>query len=411
MIFFITDELPRPGCAGHLALNHAIITWLRAQNYDVTILLTGARLEHLVQTYASTHLAGPHVRQAGARVFITAPLPAAKLLGRAILNLLPAWAAKRVRQARHKADAVLGTYPAPADLRWCARAVEKAHPQAVLIDTIFRAPLLAEPELAGHKSIIIAHDLFHRRAQALAAAGYRVKPDSISRAYEAQLLRRADAIAAIQPDEAMIISAMCPDTHVFITPMPALPCPPPPGTTRIPGRLVFTGSATLPNLDGMRWFLADIWPQLAPKGVTLDIIGDCGTALTRLPQGVKAWGRVADMAPLLHRASLAIAPLRAGSGLKVKLLDYARHGLTSIVTPPALAGFQADVDSPFIVAGSAAMFAQAVQRQLRHPPEPARAIGYCTRHYSMEASFAGLHAALLQEEPKPAPETFRALKL
>lgn len=289
---------------------------------------------------------------------------------------------------------VLGSFPTPEDTRWCARAVAKLTPEAVLVDTIFRTPLLAEPELKGVNSIIIAHDIFHRRALAMEAAGYSVQPRDLTRAREAVLLGRGRAIAAIQPEETAIIRAMCPEVPAFTTPMPALPCPAPPTGRRVPGRLVFVGSAGLPNLDGMRWFLSEIWPLLGGHGITLDIVGDCGTALRRLPAGVQATGRVPELTPYLHQAALAIAPLRAGSGLKLKLLDYARHGLTTIVTPPALAGFEPDPSAPFVVAGSAVMFAEAVRRLIHAPPPPEGALAYCTRHYGEDASFAGLKAAL-----------------
>jgi hypothetical protein len=352
-----------------------------------------------MQHYAGA-VAGRHVRQIGKRIFATSPAAIGGLLARAALAYLPAELERKLRQMRHGADMVLGGFPSPNDIRWCTRAIARLAPDAVLIDTIFRSPLLAEPELKACNSIIIAHDIFHRRAQAMQAAGYSVQPRDLTRAAEAVLLGRARSIAAIQPEEAEIIGAMCPEAHVFTTPMPALPCPP--TGQRVPGRLVFVGSAGLPNLDGMRWFIAEIWPLLAGYGITLDIIGDCGTALRRLPPGVLAHGRVPDLAPFLHRASLAIAPLRAGSGLKIKLLDYARHGLTTVVTPPALAGFQADAEAPFVVAGSAIMFAEAVRRLVNDPPPPDVALDYCIRHYGQDASFAALAAALHPANAAPA---------
>lgn len=364
-----------------------------------------------MQRYGVARVAGPHVRQLGEYIFTTSPGAVAGLLARTMLRHLPSALATGLRQARHGADMVLGAFPTAEDVRWCARAVARLRPDAVLVDTIFRAPLLAEPELRGRNSIIIAHDIFHHRAQAMEAAGYSVQPRDLTRAREALLLGRARAIAAIQPEEAAVIGAMCPDANVFTAPMPALACPPPAAVRRIPGRLVFVGSAGLPNLDGLRWFLSEIWPLLAGQGITLDIIGDCGAVMRRLPPGVQACGRVPDLAPYLHRATLAIAPLRVGSGLKVKLLDYARHGLTTVTTPPGLAGFEPDSSAPFIVAGSAVMFAEAVRRLTRRPPPPAEALAYCAKHYSQAASFIGLEAALCSQAGQPARQIFGAVRL
>jgi len=404
VIVFVTDELPRPGSAGHLAFNHAIIVWLRAQGYRVEILLTGQRLAWPVERYEIAQVSGPHVVQLGAHLVTPSPVIATRILLRALLRKLPSTMAARLRKARYNADAVLGTFPTVPDLRWCARAIARLKPQAVLIDTVFRAPLLAEPELAEINAIVVAHDVFYRRAQVLSAAGYHVKPETLTRAREALLLGRARAIAAIQPDEAEILAAMCPAQTVFTASMPALPCPPPTGQLRLPGRLVFVGSASLPNLDGLRWFFAEIWPLLPAGSASLDLIGDCGLALQRLPQGVTVHGRLADLAPLLHRAALAISPLRAGSGLKIKLLDYARHGLVTVATPSSIQGFPADPDAPFVVTDGAPAFAAAILRLAAKPPAPDSALAYATRHYGTTTAFAGLADAMRTGAARLGPQ-------
>src|SRR5690348_15960696 len=43
-LVFITDEVPRPGEAGHLAVNHEIISFFAARGHPVTVLLTRPRL-------------------------------------------------------------------------------------------------------------------------------------------------------------------------------------------------------------------------------------------------------------------------------------------------------------------------------------------------------------------------------
>ena len=391
---FVTDVLPRPGSAGHLAFNHAIISWLLGLGHEVVVLLTGVRLSAPVERYELAPVVGAHVL--GARNYVAARSPGsiAGILARAAVRQFPNGLATRIRGTRHGADTVLGAFCTKADLRWCARYIARTRPDAVLIDTIFRAGLLAEPELAGMNSVIVAHDVFHRRHLALTAAGYRVRPQRLTREDEAGWLGFARHIAAIQPEEAELLGAMCPAQNVFSAPMPATPAPPPPDQVRLPRRLVFVGSATLPNLDGLRWFFSTVWPKLEPQGVTLELIGDCGAALPRLPPGVSRIGRIDDLAPALHRTALAIAPLRVGSGLKIKLLDYARHGLFTVATPASLEGFAPDPLSPFIPAASAEAFAEAILRQLGAPWGPEAALAYVTRHYGIAASFKELAQAL-----------------
>jgi succinoglycan biosynthesis protein ExoO len=374
---FLTDELPRPGFAGHLTLNFTILSWLASCGHDVTVLLTGTRVPW---AQADWPVVGPHVRMLGGRVVSLAP----KALARAMAPT--GW-----RRGWRVADAVLGAFVSAADAAWCARYVAGTRPDGVLVDTIFRAPALAG--MAGVNSVLIAHDVLHRRHAALRAAGYQVRPPALSRADEAALAGRAAHIAAIQPAEARLLAEMCPARPVFVCPMPARPCPPPVYTRPEPGRLVFVGSDALPNLDGLRWFLREVFPALRAGGVTLDLIGDCGAAVGALPPGVTRHGRVDDLAPRLHKAALAIAPLLVGSGLKIKILDYARHGLVTIATPAALEGFATDPASPFVSAGPE-VFGAAIIAALARPAPPEGALGYVARHYGIAASFAPLGRAL-----------------
>jgi succinoglycan biosynthesis protein ExoO len=395
---FVTDELPRSGSSGHLALNHGIIDWLRRDGHEVTILLTRPRLNWPLEHYSRAEVTGPAIKTWCNLVFTNSPAAAMAILARHILAWLPEVLRRNARARRYGVvDAVLGAFITPVQSAWCAARIQQMAPDAVLVDNIFRAPLLREPALQDFNTVIGAPDLFYRRHQAMLDAGYKIYPPALPREMEAGLLRTAKAIAAIQPAEAAEIGAMCPGQFVCIATPPALPCPPP-DQRKIPGRLVFIGSDTLPNIDGLRWFFAEVWPclqNLQPE-VTLDLLGDCGAAFGRLPPGVARLGRVQNHAAILHRATLAIAPLRVSSGLKIKILDYARHGLTTVMTPESLQGFAADANAPFIVAGDAAAFSGAIAARLAAPDAMAaqRALDYVAKHYNAAVSFSGLAAAL-----------------
>jgi hypothetical protein len=397
---FVTDKLPRSGSAGHLSLNHAIVEWLRAGGHEVTILLSRPRLRWPVERYETAPVAGPGVGSWRGYVFAASVGGVISILAQNILNRLPAATTEVLRRKLRRrsygeVDAVIGGFISPVQSAWFARRILKMSPDTILVDTIFRSPLLREPGLQRFNSVITAPDLFYRRHRSMADAGYRVHPPQLPRAMEAAFLCLGRSIAAIQPEEAAEIRLMCPDRPICITPMPAPPCPPPAAQKKLAGRLVFVGSDTLPNIDGLNWFFAEIWPLLQSlrPDVTLDLVGDCGRALGRLPPNVARLGRVANLSAVLHRAMLAIAPLRVGSGLKIKMLDYARHGLMTIATPESLQGF-ASAGAPFILAPNAPAFAEAIAAKLgggdANQQEARKAIDYVSRHYGPHASFAGL---------------------
>jgi hypothetical protein len=357
-------------------MNFGILSWLGGQGHEVVVLLVGDRLPGPVMRYRVAHVAGPRVRAARTFVFGLSIRAVARGLG--------------VRRRGREGEAMLGASTSAHDAAWCKRWLAAWRPDAVFVDTIFRAPVLD----AARRGILVAHDVVCERAASLAAAGLRVRPE-VTRAAEAGWLGQADYVAAISPEDAAAFKEMG-AARVFELPMPASPCPAPAGALRIPGRLVFVGSDAPHNLDGMRWFLGDVWPRLA--GVTLDIVGDCGAALGALPEGVVARGRHGELRPFLHRAALAISPLRAGSGLKIKMLDYARHGVWTVATTVSLAGFPPD-GAPFWAAGDAEGFAAAVRAGLSAAPDEPAALAYVARHFGAEVCFAPLAAVLGDIKP------------
>jgi hypothetical protein len=389
-IAFVTDELPREAAAGHLSYNRAIIDWLRASGHDVTILFTGNRLTRLSTPYPFP-VAGPQIRQSrSGHILPATPRAAAIIAARTARRHLPV-----VRRPGGKKNAILGAFPSQADSSWCAAWIARAQPDALFIDTIFRTPVL---HTEHPRSLMLAHDIFHHRSAALQAAGIACTP-VITAAFEAQCAAKCAAIVAIQPEEASLFATeLTPDRDVISLTMPVLPCPPPAGTARIARRLVFLGSATPPNIDGLAWFFADIWPALQNDNFTLDLVGDCARPFPRLPANVTALGRIDNIAPILHRAAAAISPLRAGSGLKVKMLDYARHGLVTVATQASLQGFQPG--GPFLPARSAADFITALKTAATMPAQTG--LDYIARHYMPGTAFAPL-AALLKEGQGASP--------
>ncbi len=91
--------------------------------------------------------------------------------------------------------------------------------------------------------------------------------------------------------------------------------------------LVFTGTMDYqPNLDGMRWFIQVIWPEILSKlaNARLLIVGSKPTAeVTAWQNGeqVIVTGEVADIRPYYAMADVYICPLRIGGGTRLKLVE------------------------------------------------------------------------------------------
>ena len=369
-VAFITDQIPRPNRAGYLAYNHALISGLADRGHDVTIVLAGQRLSAPIIAYANDYdldrvrVIGRGLMSFRGRVALRPIRDWARSLARGALGVMPGGIGERLRRrawsmAHGHVDGVIGRFLSAPEARFAASLAAPA--DLVMADTIFRAPAL--PYVCGRKRhAILTHDVFHARHAALSARGMELIPRSLTEADEAALLRTAGLLIAIQHREADELRRLAPDARVVTAPMPAQLSPRPKTLAREAGRLVYLGSGTPHNIDGMRWFLDEVWPRLVRQrpGLRLDLVGGIGAVLGAPPAGVTVHGLVEALGPILHRASLAIAPQLAGSGQSIKLIEYAAHGLVTVTTAAAVAGYDEDGARPFVVADSADDFAAVV---------------------------------------------------
>lgn len=98
-----------------------------------------------------------------------------------------------------------------------------------------------------------------------------------------------------------------------------------------------------PNLDGIRWFLAQIWPEWRKKDPTaqLHLYGAYPTAEISAWNGkigISTHGAVQDHRAALRRHLALVAPLRFGAGIKGKVLEAWATGTPVIGTGIAFEG-------------------------------------------------------------------------
>jgi glycosyltransferase involved in cell wall biosynthesis len=181
------------------------------------------------------------------------------------------------------------------------------------------------------------------------------------------------------------------DADVF-RPLPALRRPAP--TVVFSGRLGYA-----PNADAAVWLVEEILPRIhaARPDVQLVLAGADPSApvraLARRP-GVVLTGRVSSMPHALNVATVAVAPLRSGSGMQNKVLEAMACALPVVTTHRAFEGIQGQPGRDLIVADSPTQIADAVVALLADPAR-AESIGQAARetvrrHHSWEASAARL---------------------
>jgi sugar transferase (PEP-CTERM/EpsH1 system associated) len=143
---------------------------------------------------------------------------------------------------------------------------------------------------------------------------------------------------------------------------------------RDPHRIVFTGNlGYFPNVDALRWCVESILPavwQVCPEARFAIVGARPGRAVRRLARRdarITLEGYVDDVQPALAGSAVALAPMRAGSGQKLKVLEAMACGVPVVATSRALNGIEAEAERHLLVADSPGSFVQAVLRVLRDP--------------------------------------------
>jgi glycosyltransferase involved in cell wall biosynthesis len=235
--------------------------------------------------------------------------------------------------------------PSPSEERFFRAALRRLRPDAVLANFCWLAPLLPREDRV--RTAVLAHDIMSDKLNLFGPAPTLPHPSPATVAGENALLSLARTVIAISETDAAALRARlpAPGPRVLTAPKAARPLPPPPGHAPVPGRVLFVGTKNPPNDEALAWLLAEIWPRVraARPEATLHLVGDCAAHLADArhadaPPGVVARGRVPELAPEYHAASVVVAPLRRGSGMKIKVVEAASHGRAIVTTSIGLQG-------------------------------------------------------------------------
>lgn len=139
--------------------------------------------------------------------------------------------------------------------------------------------------------------------------------------------------------------------------------------------LLFVGSfGYRPNLDGVLWFVREVWPRVrasAGNELRLRLVGrdppDTIRALHSAATGVDVVGPVDEVAAAYAEATLAIAPLHTGSGTRIKIIEAAAYGVPVVTTRLAARGLAFVQDDSAWLADEPEAFATAVLVALADP--------------------------------------------
>ena len=127
-----------------------------------------------------------------------------------------------------------------------------------------------------------------------------------------------------------------------------------------------------PNADGVRWFATEVLPLVRRDipDATLTIVGknpprDFRRMERHAAGSIRVTGYVDDLDPYLETAALMVVPVRAGGGMRVRILEGLARGIPMVTTTVGLEGIEATPRIEILVADEAEGFAKSVVHLIR----------------------------------------------
>ena len=210
----------------------------------------------------------------------------------------------------------------------------------------------------------------------------KIEADRVKR-YEGELMKSVDHILAVTDvdrvglEEALKFSKVTPGDRVAqVTVVPiAVDTARLQPIRRQPGSRNIVTLGTLhypPNADGIRWFFNEVFPLIRQRvpDVTLTIIGnhppqDFLDLAARDPM-IKVTGYVPELAPFLEESALMVVPVRAGGGMRVRILEAFAYAMPVVTTTVGLEGIQAEPEHEVLLADTPKEFADRVSSLLEN---------------------------------------------
>ncbi len=191
--------------------------------------------------------------------------------------------------------------------------------------------------------------------------------------YEGGLCRNFDAVLAVteedrrwlveagaREDMTVIPIAIDTDEQAFIQRKPSAP------------HIVHIGTMYWPpNIDGINWFLDEIYPLVKQQvpDVRCTLIGARPpasiTERATSDPSLTVTGYVDDPVPYLRDSSMMVVPLRAGGGMRVKILNALSQGIPMVSTTVGCEGIAVTNDKDILIADEPQAFADATAKLLK----------------------------------------------
>lgn len=196
--------------------------------------------------------------------------------------------------------------------------------------------------------------------------------------FESRYLNRFRAVVALTREDAAALEHLSPRVRIQIIPMGVnLSFYSQEGRRSEADTVLFVGFYRHPpNLEAGEMLLREIMPRVRRHrpGARLVLAGSYppNDWLARRDEQTVVTGIVPDLRPYYHRASVFVAPILSGRGMRGKMLEAAACGVPIVASPLAAAGLGAEDGRDLLLAHDADGFAAQVEAVCSDPERAGR---------------------------------------
>ena len=185
-------------------------------------------------------------------------------------------------------------------------------------------------------------------------------------AFEESVVAQVDGVLTLSEEDASAFRQMARSAHVEAVPI-GVPSRyfEPHGHRQWPAMYHLGSMDWRPNIEGVRWFLEAVWPELksAFPGLQVHLAGKrMGRAFRQLAsEDLRVGGWVEDALAYQNQFQVLFVPLLSGNGIRVKILQAMALRQVVISTSKGMEGIPARPGIHYLRADSPAEFRAAVQ--------------------------------------------------
>ncbi len=246
----------------------------------------------------------------------------------------------------------------------------------VQLETLYITPYIETiREYSDARIVLRAHNIEHKIWERISANCrnpfkklYLQHLTKTLREYEFSVIYKYDGIATISTIDEEFLK-----TFVIKTPLITIGFGIEPGNIHesscpgdFPGLFHLGSMNWIPNQDGIKWFLEDVWNEVVKiyPELTLHLAG------RHMPEwliknnypNVKIVGEVDDAQDFINSKSIMIVPLFSGSGIRIKIIEAMALGKTVISTKIGADGINYCENEDIIIASTAREFIIAITK-------------------------------------------------